>query len=92
MSSEFVVAGLRISTCRGCDAEIVWATTELGKPIPVDVEPVADGNLALRLLPGLDAPVAHVLGPDEQQGDDARFQAHFASCPKADTFRRRRAA
>jgi len=33
--------------CRSCNAELIWATTEKGKPIPLDAEPVADGNIRL---------------------------------------------
>ncbi len=41
--------------CRrpGCTTLIVWATTETGKPMPIDAEPNPNGNLAVhRLLTG----------------------------------------
>lgn len=32
--------------CRSCDAEIVWAILPSGKAIPLDAQPVPDGNIA----------------------------------------------
>ncbi len=33
--------------CRSCNAELIWATTEKGKQIPLDAEPVENGNIRL---------------------------------------------
>lgn len=73
-------------TCGGCGAAIIWVVTEAGKSMPVDAQPAAKGNLVL--IPSAHgAPLSHVenlLDPD-----GPRYLSHFASCPKADTFRRR---
>jgi hypothetical protein len=68
------------STCRSCDAPIVWATTENDRPIPLDVEPV----LELLVDPGLfllDAGVARAV--PREIGRLVLCQSHFASCPNA---------
>jgi hypothetical protein len=87
--------------CSSCNAPIVWALTERGKRMPVDAEPVEDGNVLLshRGWPGA-APVAIVQGPLEieqlriqhertpQQGPLRLFTSHFATCPDADQHRK----
>lgn len=82
--------GYEIAACRSCDAPIVWATSSGGKPMPVDVDPVEDGNVELSLQPGrFVGPVASVLtGPSLFPG--VRRKAHFATCPSADEWRKPR--
>jgi hypothetical protein len=68
-----------VSACRSCGAAIVWATTENGKPIPLDREPIR-GLFHLDRRPGETfaigaAPPAYV--------------SHFATCPNADAHRKR---
>ena len=86
--------------CARCKAPVLWAETQAhGKAIPLDPEPVEGGNITLhRRRVGI--PVAVVLGRkqlDSLRGQAVRFgpplvlyQSHFASCPFADEFRRRR--
>jgi len=45
-------------TCTSCMAPILWASTEKGKAIPLDRDPVPDGNLVLVEVDPRDAPVA----------------------------------
>jgi hypothetical protein len=80
-----------VSTCRSCGAEVVWAVTPGGKRMPVDPEPVVDGNVHLdrRQNP----PLAQVIGSaptlyDEEPADV--YVSHFATCPNADRHRRSR--
>lgn len=75
--------------CRTCEQEIVWALTERGKPIPIDPNPRADGNITLHSLAGADQQIAHVLGADEAASGPT-YVSHFATCPDAETHRRRR--
>ena len=86
--------------CARCKAPVVWAETAAnGKPIPLDPEPVDDGNIALHKR-RVGIPVATVLGRrqlDALRGQAVRFgpplvlyRSHFASCPFADEFRRRK--
>jgi hypothetical protein len=81
-----------VSTCRTCRASIMWAFTTSGKRIPVDADPVPDGNLALlpSTMLGQD-PTAIVVAPGAQLlGDDGvRYVSHFVTCPYADQHRRR---
>jgi hypothetical protein len=69
--------------CKSCGAPIRWERTVNGKPIPLDPEPVEDGNLGIRD----DGRVYH-------QGEDALdlgvplYKTHFATCPNADEHRR----
>jgi hypothetical protein len=78
-----------MARCRTCTREIVWALTEHGKPIPLDPEPRADGNITLHVLGGVDQRVAHVL-VDGEVADGPTYVSHFATCPDAETHRRRR--
>ena len=66
-------------TCRSCSAEIEWAVTTNGRPIPLDLERHPYGNITLD-----DAGVAQVVVPGE--GDRS---SHFATCPDAARFRRK---
>lgn len=80
-----------MSTCKGCGAEIVWIKTKAGKPAPVNIHPVhivpdpagseygylEDGSLLRGRKAGMD---------DEEC--KTCMQPHFATCQKADTFRR----
>lgn len=78
-----------MSRCRSCDAEIVWALTERGKRMPLDAEPVADGNLYLEPVarPGDDPYRVRAA----REGDPAQHRrvSHFATCPNADDHRGR---
>ena len=92
--------------CWACGAQVLWAVSDSsGAPMPVDAEPVEDGDVLLsmttrerkvaqsapgkhvRVGPGV--LVAHVLKRGEEV-DEARnrYQAHFASCPRAGELRR----
>lgn len=74
-----------MSACRSCRAEIWWARTESGKRIPLDPEPVPDGNVVVvqdsppvvRVLAAADLPL-HIV---------PTYKSHFATCPHADTHR-----
>ena len=85
------------TTCRSCDAPIVWALTFTGKRMPVDAEPpdAGDGNVVLtepNRAAGELHPRATVLGPLELEALEPAQRAHlrtshFATCPDADTWR-----
>ena len=66
------------SRCSSCGASIRWARTEKGKAIPVDPEPVTDGNLIVD-----EAGVARVVGAGK-----GTHRSHFASCPEASQHRK----
>lgn len=82
-----------MSTCRSCDAEVIWArSSSTGHLMPVDAQPVDGGNVLLSTGPGVR--IATVVGKKAQPnlfGDDGpRYTSHFATCPNADTHRRSR--
>jgi len=67
-----------MSRCRSCRAPIRWATTETGKNIPLDLEPVPKGNLVL------EAGVVRVVPPGE-----GRYVSHFSTCPNSKKHRQK---
>jgi hypothetical protein len=76
------------SRCRSCRAEIVWATTGAGKAMPVDAEPVDDGNVLLDEDDGY--LFATVVSPGQIPLDGSPLYAsHFASCPNSSQHRKR---
>jgi hypothetical protein len=74
--------------CRSCDAPIFWGRTALGKPVPLDAEPVASAGRGQYA----------VSWPDDGRGvplaihDAAIHLTHFATCPNAAEHRKRRGA
>lgn len=75
-------------TCKACGAPIVWAkTAATGKAIPLDTEPTPDGNIFLK------DGKAHYLtknGVEQTLADFDRYKSHFATCPQAARFRRKK--
>jgi hypothetical protein len=73
--------------CRSCKKPIVWAETEKGRRIPIDPEPVNDGNITLhereRFLP----PLA-IVRFSIPTGEGIRFKSHFVTCPQASKWRK----
>jgi hypothetical protein len=90
--------------CRSCNAELIWATTEKGKPIPLDATPVADGNIRLEerstvdrsvSINGMDYPVVEEIVltavPAPYEGEERqgdRYLAHFATCKDTKKWRK----
>lgn len=82
------------AACRSCDAPVVWAKTIAGKAIPLHAtddghpRPVPDGNLQLT---SLDPLIVDLVEPGTLfDNDGLRYRSHFATCPHADAWRRRR--
>lgn len=74
--------------CRSCGADIFYAVGAKGAPMPMDAEPVVDGNLVLEPRRDRSAPRAVAFQPLIHSQAE-RYQSHFASCPHADHWRRR---
>lgn len=73
---------MTVSRCDGCGAEIYWITTTAGKPMPVDTQ-------KRTIL----APESWTQGLKGVTSDSkwitvSGYQSHFASCPKANQFRK----
>lgn len=80
------------ATCRSCGAALVWRRTAKGNAIPLDAEPVSDGNV---LDAGEDSPVVILavggLVPLDAPAGVLRV-SHLATCPDAAKCRRRAGA
>ena len=74
--------------CRSCDRPLVWALTESKQLMPVDAEPVEDGNLLMTVEGGRAR--VEVVGPLDVAllDDPVLYQAHFRSCLQADQWRK----
>jgi hypothetical protein len=71
--------------CRSCNAEIIWAVTENGKRIPLDVAPAERPTGLFRLgaiVPDFNAPRAIAAGSEPV------YLSHFVTCPNAAQHRR----
>lgn len=69
--------------CGSCGALVFFATTERGKPIPVNPLPVQDGNMALRWDGGAQL-IARVLPESERERyDGPLYVTHLLTCPWA---------
>lgn len=68
-----------MSKCRSCDAEIIWRKSPKGKNMPMDPEPVpeGEGKWILDRDRAIYAP------------EDGTYQCHFETCPNADEHRSR---
>lgn len=83
-----------MSRCRGCGAEIDWIRTRAGKMMPVDEEPVmvieGEGRDLFVTDEG-DTITGRKAAPQEENRElPVAFVPHWAMCPAAGDFRRRR--
>ena len=78
---------LKAGTCRTCGAPIIWAlTAKSNKWIPLDADPVKDGNIVL--TPERQTAVYLQTGWDRPPSDMKRYRSHFSTCPDAKGWRR----
>lgn len=81
-----------MARCRGCGAEIDWIRTRAGKNMPVDPEPVFvavdDGS---DVFVSDEGEVIHGRTVPANDGTaEVAFVPHWATCPEAGQFRRKR--
>ena len=80
----------RTDRCSTCGAPIRWAHTVNGKAMPVDAEPVPDGNVVYTGRPVTNdqcrtAPGVRVESQPPMFDDgEPRYTSHFATCPDAE--------
>jgi len=92
---------LRIVQCSTCKAPVFFAETEDGKAMPVDRDPVPNGNLEIEHpADPRDAPRVYVLdaqggryvegpgGSRMRTSPFIRYRSHFATCPDAAKHRK----
>lgn len=78
------------TTCRSCHAPVRWVLTAHGKRMPIDPEPVSDGNVWIDHYEAGTPVVEVALSGDGVPAAAAeRFQSHFVSCPQRDEWRKR---
>lgn len=70
-----------IDHCKSCKAPIRWVHTANGKRMPLNADPVPDGNITIR------DGIAHT-GQPELFDDKERFTSHFVTCPFAAQHRK----
>lgn len=66
----------------------MWAETEKGRRIPIDPEPVSDGNIVLHHRSNFQPPLALVRFSVPTKAE-TRYKSHFATCPNAAKHRKR---
>jgi hypothetical protein len=80
----------QVGVCKRCGDPVVWAVTEAGKRMPVDLEPTEGGTI--ELTPGRrPAAIVHskqAAAAAAASGTPLRT-SHFATCRRADRHRRR---
>ena len=79
------------SICRGCGRPIIWIRTGGKKSMPCDPEPVTywqtPGGCQKIVTRNGEVLSAELNGP-EDKATGVGYISHFATCPKADMFRR----
>jgi hypothetical protein len=83
---------MRVEQCRSCKAPIIWAIARTGRPMPVDVEPIAGGNIELdeqQATPQALRPLAPLARLVRAEPGVLRYRSHFASCPDSWKWKRR---
>jgi hypothetical protein len=91
---------MKLSSCRTCDAPIIWTITTNGKRMPVDADPVVAPR-GFRIDEEVDAAQIGFNEDDLRPGKDVvatfttspapgelLYQSHFATCPDRDEHRR----
>lgn len=79
------------SVCRSCGRKILWALTGNDKRIPLDPEPVVNGNLEVDAETGRVRTLkAAELNALLRGGNPLYHISHFATCPNANKHRIRR--
>lgn len=75
-----------MAKCRSCGAAIEWTKNRrTGRRMPVDREPVPDGNIAVELDANKE-PVSWLLLP-LMTHSGPRFVSHFSTCPNAESHK-----
>ena len=79
--------------CRSCGAPLLWALTERGRRIPLDRNPVPDGNIEIKETED-GPPISRVVSGQGTLSPGlfpaTRYKSHFATCPNAKRHRRRK--
>lgn len=79
-----------MTKCRSCGAAIFWAVSVNSKLMPIDAEPVQDGNVLVNISrSNPDKKTCVVLKHGVEKPKDRRlFRSHYQTCPNAKAHRR----
>lgn len=80
---------LNLTTCRSCDARVFFAITPNAKRMILDAEPSPNGTVSVQWRRGDVLPLARVLKTAERFGRTNLHLDHHASCPDANSWRKR---
>lgn len=80
------------SNCRSCGAPVRWCITDVNrKRMPVDPEPVADGNIWVVRTEQATPIIGVALHTDNVPASEAlRYVSHFVTCPQSNEWRKKR--
>lgn len=79
-----------LTTCRKCPHSVFWVRTRNGRNMLLDAEPDPAGDFYLVTAEDGKLEGHHVKGyPGKLPDDVDRYTSHFATCPHADSFRKR---
>jgi hypothetical protein len=81
-----------VTACRSCEASIVWCWTTKGVRIPIDPEPVPDGNVTVDAGGELIDGARVLVGAEPGLFDPPNllhYRTHFVTCPDRDDWRNR---
>lgn len=70
--------------CKGCGQPMLWYPTTKGRMMPIDPVSVEDGNFVI------EDGIVRVLQKGELFPPKERYKSHYATCPKAAEFRRKK--
>jgi hypothetical protein len=75
--------------CRSCGASLLWVIMRgTGRANPLNPEPSPNGNIVLTDRVATNgSPIATAAAAPNS--DQVRYVSHFATCPKAKSFRKR---
>ena len=80
-----------MSTCKACGADIIFIRTKIGrKPMPCDADRVyyEPGREDKVITPDGEVIPCRIL-PDREGAIGFGYTSHFATCPKAEQFRKK---
>lgn len=79
------------ANCRSCKAPIRWCVTDAtGKRMPIDPEPVADGNIwVIRHEDGMPVIGVALTRDGVPASEPFAYVSHFVNCPDRDSWRKK---
>jgi hypothetical protein len=84
---------MRTTKCRACGAEIMFIKSVAGKTIPVNAEQITYEQKAggsMKVVTPNGEVISGELAGDPQKATGIGYISHFATCPEADSFRKKR--